>query len=144
MATTTMSDAYGGMPDISQLTPATGRVGQPASGTYGEGAPLADLQRQLPAPTAPPQGMDAAPSPAGGLMPEPPPGGALPRSLMPGSVAPTTRPSEAPSTPLTMPTPIAETPSEQQIQRLEAWARDPNVSETTRAWAQSILDSLER
>lgn len=134
-----MSDAYGDLPDISQLTPATGKVGAPASGTYGEGAALADLQRQLPPPTAP-QGQAAPGSP--GMMPMPEAGGALPRSLTPGSIAPTTRPAEPLSTPLTQQMPIGETPSAQQRQLLEAWASDPNLRETTRVWAQSVLAAL--
>lgn len=136
-----MSDAYGDMPDISQLTPATGRVGAPPSGTYGETAALHDLQRQLPAPTAPPQGQ-GMPAASPGMMPLPEPSGALPRSLTPGSIAPSTRPSEPLSTPLTQQTPIAETPSAQKRQMLEAWARDPTLSETMRTWAQMILDQL--
>lgn len=133
-----MSDAYGEMPDISQLAPATGRVGAPASGTYGEKAALVDLQRQLPAPTVPQGQPQAGPTPSSGPLPLPGPSGALPKSIS----APSTRPAEPLSTPLTQPMPIAETPSGQQRQILQAWARDPNLRETTRIWAQGILDAL--
>ena len=135
-----MSDAYrADTPDISQLTPATGRVGAPASGTYGEQQALRDIESALPAPTPGPAGAQPAPSPGGGGgLPLAPPSGALPRSIM----APTTRPSEPISTPLAQPIPVGETPSQQKRQLLEAWSRDPSLSETTRLWAQSILDSL--
>ncbi len=138
-----MSDAYGDMPDISQLTPATGRVGQPQSGTYGEAAALNEVEAALPAPTGAPAGPGmGAPSPSSGPLPLAPPSGALPRSLMPGKIMPSTRPQEPLSTPLTQPIPVGETPSAQKVQLLQAWARDATLSETTRVWAQSILASL--
>lgn len=138
-----MSDAFntvrGDTPDISQLTPATGRVGQPATGTYGEQQALADLERALPAPTATPEQEGPSFEATGGEMPLPPPSGDLPRSIL----APSTRPDEPLATPPAQPVPIGETPSEQQIQWLQALVRDPNLRETTRMWAQSILDGLE-
>jgi hypothetical protein len=133
-----MSDPYG-MPDISQMAPATGPVGAPPSGTYGEGGPLQQLRDSLPAPAAPAAGPAAGPSGGGGgAMPMPPPSGALPKGIS----APTTRPYEPMSTPLSQPIPVGETPSAQQRQQVEAWARDPSKSETFRMWAQSILDRL--
>jgi hypothetical protein len=129
------------MPDVSQMTPATGRVGAPASGTYGEKAALADTMAALPAPTPglTPPGADRAPSGAGGPLPLSPPSGALPRSIG----APSTRPHEPMATPLTQPMPIAEEPSMQLRQQVEAWAHDPQRSDTFRAWAQSILNRME-
>lgn len=136
-----MSDAYGGrpaVPDISQLAPANGRVGVPASGTYGEKAALAELEGSLPPPTVA-QEQGGAPLPGGGgPLPLPGPSGALPRSI----AAPSTRPMEPMSTPLAQPMPIGETPSAQLRQQIEAWARDSSKSETFRAWAQSMLDRL--
>lgn len=135
-----MSDAYrADTPDISQLTPATGRVGQPATGTYGEKAALADLQRALPAPTPglTPPGAEP-PVGTGGPLPLAAPSGALPRSI----AAPSSRVAEPLSTPLTQPIPIGETPSEQLRQQVSAWANDPTRADTFRAWAQSILDRL--
>ena len=135
-----MSDAYrADTPDISQLTPATGRVGAPASGTYGEQQALRDIESALPAPTPGPAGAQPAPSPGGGGgLPLAPPSGALPRSIM----APTTRPSEPISTPLAQPIPIGETPNAVLRQRVRAWATDPTVSDSQRSWAQHILYML--
>jgi hypothetical protein len=128
-----------GMPDISQMAPATGAVGAPPSGTYGEKAALAELEAALPAPTTP-DGAAAGPGGGGGggMLPVAGPSGALPRSIG----APTACPYEPMSTPLSQPIPVGETPSAQTRQQVEAWARDPQRSETFRAWAQSILDRL--
>jgi hypothetical protein len=133
-----VSDGYG-MPDVSQMAPAGGPVGAPASGTYGEGAPLTALRESLPAPTgaAAEAGPAAGPAP-GGPLPLPSPSGALPAGLS----APSTRPYEPLSTPLTQATPVGETPSARNRQQVEAWAKDHTKSETFRAWAQSILDRL--
>jgi hypothetical protein len=131
------------VPDIATMAPASGAVGKPESGTYGEKAQAAQLAADLPstdagaAPGGPPQALP----PMGGGMPTPPPpsgAGGLPA----GITAPTRRPGEAVSTPLSMPAPVAATSSEQQIQTLQMWANDPQRSQMFREWAQIALEKL--
>jgi len=43
-----------------------------------------------------------------------------------------------------MPMPIADAPTEQQIQTLQAWATNPNASQVFREWAQAALQAYEQ
>jgi hypothetical protein len=129
------------VPDIATMAPASGRVGAPDSGTYGEKAQAAQLEADLPSSSPSPGPSPQALPPMGGGMPTPPPpsgAGGLPA----GIIAPTRRPGEAVSTPLSMPAPVAATSSEQQIQTLQMWANDPQRSQIFREWAQIALEKL--
>ena len=129
------------MYEPSKLSPASGSQSAPTSGRYGDQIELDRLQSGMrqPRPTAPsPSEPSISPGPA--LMPSPPPSGPLPRSL----TAPTTRPNEPISTPLTPDEPIAELPPMQRTQLLEAVARDPTVSETTRRFALTLLQARQQ
>jgi hypothetical protein len=125
--------------DIAAMTTAVGRQGAPNSGTYGEKAALDELQSELPQPEpAAPQSPQPT-MPSGGGFQQPPSGG-LPKAIF----APTKRPEEPVSTPLSMPMPIADAPTEQQIQTLQAWATNPNASQVFREWAQAALQAYEQ
>jgi hypothetical protein len=128
------------MPDVASQQPASGGQNKPASGTYGEGAALQQLEAQLPGTGGGPGGpgpVQPTPAPVGPGLP-PRQSGALPGAI----AAPTRNPDEAISTPLTTTAPVGAMPSEQRIQMYRFLATTPSVSETTRAWAQSVLASF--
>jgi hypothetical protein len=129
------------VPDIAQMAPASGKVGAPSSGTYGEKAQADQLARDLPSSSGP-GGAGPSPQPLppmGGGMPQPAaPKGGLPAGLM----APTRRPNEPVETPLTAPAPVAASSNEQLVQFAQMVATDPNVSQMFREWAQLQLEKL--
>jgi hypothetical protein len=138
-----MSDisAAEGAADITTMSPPGGGQNKPSSGTYGEGAALANLEAQLPGtPSSGAAGPGAVSPPAMGPGLPPRQSAGLPSAI----AAPTRRPGEQVSTPLTAQAPMPSQPSEQRMQLFRALASSPNVSETTRVWAQSVVDSFTR
>jgi hypothetical protein len=91
----------------------------------------------LPAPTVTEPGAGPAAGGGGGALPLPPPSGALPANL----AAPSNRPYEALSTPLSQPIPVATEPTQQQIQLWQAWSRDPSRP-ALQEFARIALDRL--
>ena len=124
---------------LDQL-PAGGGVNTPSSGSYGDVVELEALASALPG--AQPQEsapMAAAPPPMTPRPPQPASTG-LPAALF----APTTQPDVPVGTPLTQTTPVGGTPQEQRIQLLDAYARDPNMSEVSRQLFARYRDRLIR
>jgi hypothetical protein len=125
-----------------EKTPMAGTsVNKPESGTYGEKADLANLQQSLP-PMGPGGGAEGGPAP----MPQPSP-------AMPGR--PGGRPMNAPAgvpdvllgtedaaTPAAAPNAPGASPEAARLALLEQLASSTEVSETTRAWARLVLESL--
>lgn len=132
-------------PDVTQL-PQTGSVSAPDSGTYGIKAAADRLS----------QGMQPAPAPGG------PTGAPAPTvSTMPGSATPEvpsgpfglpaaiTAPTQNPGQPVGTPMPVAVNPVEnaqaanqKRLSFLDMLARNPDVSDATREWAQTVMSHL--
>lgn len=125
-------------------------VNQPESGTYGEKQANTDLQAQLPqmgkpsggggAPVAPdpnPVTEMAGPGPGRPDMA----GGAAPPEGVPGAIF-QGGPAQAPLGP--PPNPVAGAANAQQgrLIVLQQLASSPDVSQTTREWASTVLKSL--
>lgn len=142
------------VPDTIEKTPlANQSVNKPASGTYGEKADAARLKAQLP--QSQPQG-GAAPggptpmgAPAVGGIPNPqgrPANADLPPGVPAALGHPTERPGVPLSNPLVGPTPNpvtqAESARDARVALLMALVNDPSVSDTTREWAQTVLEML--
>lgn len=126
--------------DVIEQLPAGGNVAQPTSGSYGDVVELEALASALPG--AQPQQsspMQAAPPPMTPRPPQPAATG-LPSALF----APTTQPDVPVGTPLTQTSPVGGSPQEQRIQLLDAYARDPNMSEVTRQLMARYRDRLIR
>lgn len=127
-------------------------VNKPASGTYGEKADLSRLQKSLPQTSAGPQPAGAQPMPA--INPQPispqpaaqgrPTTGAAPPLGVPSVLlSPTTQPDRPVNTPLSSPSPTAVVnPMQSRLAMLDALANSPDVSPTTREWAQNLIDLL--
>jgi hypothetical protein len=130
--------------DITKMPMPGGNVNAPASGTYGEGAALENLKRQLPSPAAPgPSAQNpVAPMPSppgGGMVPAPAPG------VPPALLAPTQRPDVPVSTPLAGvggPAPMTQSAAQRRLAVLDALANNPDVSEQTREWASTLISQL--
>lgn len=126
-------------------------VGKPASGSYGEGADLQRLKQQLPqgAIGNPPPAPAATPLPPVSAKPmvkptrpvgRPPTGAAAPPGipsaiLHPGDIA---APAAAPPAPGSQ-----VSPDQARLFLLQNLAQSPQVSSTTRAWAQEVLQILQ-
>lgn len=129
------------MAEAIEKTPTANQsVNQPASGTYGEGAALDRLKASLPA-------MDPAVPTNAGPAPMPPPQAVLPQS----GGRPTNAPMGIPgvvlgggAAPGPANTPVAPAPNPQaaRLTLLEGLATSQDVSETTRQWAQAVLEAL--
>jgi hypothetical protein len=108
-----------GQPDVIDQLPAGGNPSEPQSGSYGDVVDLERLKSALP-----------------GQQPSEPAG---------VRAGPTRQPDVPISTPLTQTAPIGGIPSEQRIQLLEAWSRDPRMSqesrETIRGWLNRLIRS---
>lgn len=126
-------------PDVVSAAPPGGNVNKPESGTYGDVTELERLQSALPGaqPQQPNQLRPLAPM---APMPAPAQTGGLPRAIF----DPSTQPDVPVSTPLAAPTPVAGTATEQRIQLLDAYARDPSFSEETRQFFARYRDRLIR
>lgn len=128
--------------DINKMPMPGGNVNAPASGTYGEGAALENLKRQLPSTPSPGPSTQnpVAPMPTprlGGMAPAPTPG--VPSALL----APTSRPDVPVSTPLAGgPMPMSQSAAQRRLAVLDALANNPDVSEATREWAGILLGHL--
>ena len=123
--------------------PVGGGMNKPASGTYGEKAPLERLEAQLPD-AGDPQAAGQAPLPPMGQTPPlPPPAAGLPRSIFEPSRQPGV-PAGAPMAPDAPPPP--STPSETVIRTMQMLAenKDRSVSRTTQTFAQNFLAALGR
>lgn len=131
-------------PDVTQL-PQTGSVSQPDSGTYGIKAAADKLS----------QGMQPAPAPGGDQAPPPNvstmPGGAKPQpSQGPfGLPAAITAPTQQPGVPVGTPLPVSVNPvqnaqaaNQKRLAWLDMLARNPDVSDATREWAQTVMGHL--
>ena len=137
-----MADTF----DIAKQ-PSPAGIGKPGSGSYGEGAALDRLKAQLPevAPGAGPTADRPAPMPlpVPNQAPTSPPG-------VPGALFdPTARPDVPVSTPLAgfgqapvSPVAAAATQRQRNMAVLDALVSDPNVSEVTREWAQTLIDRM--
>ncbi len=126
-----------------EKTPTAGTsVNQPDSGTYGEKKAINDLKAALPPmgpgqaqpglePSPMPQPSPAMPAQAGGRPVNAPPG--VPDAIFAGGLegAPT------PNAP-------AASPEAARLALLEQLASSQEVSETTREWAQVVLEALSR
>lgn len=130
-------------PDITQL-PGAGSVSQPASGTYGAGAAVDKLKQGMglqPTQGEPPPGPNISTTP-GAAKPQVSSG---PFGLPPAITAPTQQPNTPVSTPLAAPVnPVAQAgmPSQQRIALLDMLSRNPDVSDATREWAQTVVAKL--
>jgi hypothetical protein len=130
-------------PDVLEQVPAGGGMNKPESGTYGEKAALADLQKQLPVQDQqqPGPAMQPTPGPMGG---RPAPSSGLP----PGLMAPTRQPDVPVSTPLTgqsaVGSPLAGAADVRQkrLLLLDALSQSPEVSPETREWASIMKQKL--
>ena len=130
--------------EISKMPMPGGNVNAPASGTYGEGAALEALKKQLPSTPA------AGPSTQNPVapMPTPPAGAGVSNTPAPGLpsalLAPTQRPDVPVSTPLagSGPAPMPMSAQQQRLHALDVLANDPNVSPETREWAQALVARL--
>lgn len=130
-------------PDISQL-PQSPNASKPASGTYGDVATADKLKQAMglgqrtpgpPAPNISPMPGGAKPEQAGGPF-------GLPASI----TAPTQQPDVPVSTPLAA-TPInpvqqAGDNMQKRLAFLDMLARNPDVSDTTREFAQTLIAKL--
>lgn len=133
--------------DVSQMPLAGPAPNQPDSGTYGAKAQTEALQKAIG--MAPPTGGPAGqqgPPPMNGL-----PGGAKPQAStgpfgLPAAITnPSTQPNVPGSTPLAQPVnPVANaaTPSQKNLALLDMLTKNPDVSDTTREWAQLVLSRL--
>lgn len=133
-------------PEVTAIDKMPGSVNKPASGTYGDQANLDDLRSSMSVPGA--ETGSASPQPA----PAPPgaPRGQQPQVSAPGTVPdillrPSTQPGTPPSTPLAgegIPSDVSAGVSAGHRAILQRLAAAPNVSQTTRRWAQAVLESL--
>jgi hypothetical protein len=124
------------MPMIEQMAPASGGVGEPSSGSYGEKQQVADLEAALPPmeqPTGQPAPRPVPPMAPGMLAPQ---SGGLPKGMM----LPSRRPEEAPGAPLSMQAPMPSTTPEQRIAKWHEIASNPNNSEEFRRLARMLLE----
>lgn len=124
---------------VNQL-PATGNPMEPQSGTYGRVADTDRLKQQLDLPGAGPGGAAVKPTPPPPGMPQgtqitPPPGG-VPDVLM----KPTSRPDVPASTPLQGTEPPPSQTVQNHIAALEALLNSPTTSQTTKRWAETVLE----
>lgn len=126
-------------------------VNKPESGTYGEKADRARLERALPPMQPAIQPSGGGPTPMGGTSPTVPPlPGGRPKVAPPGVPAavmgPTDRPGVPTQTPLTGPvqSPIAtaESVAQARIALLQQLATSDEVSAETREWAEMVLEIL--
>lgn len=137
--------------------PAGGNVNRPDSGVYGEGAALESLKKSLPTTGATPAAAPAgAPVPSVGTEPvapvvrnegRPRTGAAVPPGIPSVLLAPTQQPQIPVGTPLASAAPAApgngaSTPSQSRLAMLDMLANSPDVSPTTREWAQNLMDAL--
>lgn len=143
------------VPDTIEKTPtADSSVNKPASGTYGEKAELNRLRAALPQTQGGPGGPPApggAPGPSGGVSPMPGDPGRPSGSTMPPGVPDVLgHPTERPGVPIGQPlaqggeSPVTQAESARDARRalLMALSQSPQVSDTTREWAQMILESV--
>jgi hypothetical protein len=135
-------------PDVTQL-PQTGSVQAPDSGTYGVKAANDRLAQNLQPAQAPGPGGPGGPPPA-------PPVSTLPASAksapstgpfgLPAAItAPTQQPNVPVGTPLAQAVnPVAQAGNgmQKRMAFLDMLARDPDVSDTTRQFAQTLIAKL--
>lgn len=136
------------MTDVSQMPLAGPAPNQPESGTYGAKAQTDALKKAIgmaPPSTGAPAGQQGPP-PMSGL-----PGGAKPQEStgpfgLPAAITnPTQQPNVPGSTPLAQPVnPVAsaQTSSQKNLALLDMLSKNPDVSDTTREWAQLVLSRL--
>ncbi len=131
------------IPDITQL-PGSGSVSKPDSGTYGDVTALQDLKKGTGLGEAPPgpPGPDVSTMPGSAqIKPSSGPFG-LPSAI----TAPTQQPDTPVGTPLAAapvnPVAQAGAPNQQRLAFLDMLARNPDVSDTTREWAQTVMAKL--
>lgn len=134
-------------PDITQL-PQAPKASQPDSGTYGIKAAADRLQQGMtPAPGPPPPGTEQSGPPISTL-----PGSARPQvssgpfGLPPAITSPTQQPNVPVGTPLAAapsnPVATAGAADQQRLAFLDMLARNPDVSDVTREFAQTMLAKL--
>lgn len=131
-------------PDVTQL-PQAGSVQAPDSGTYGVKAAAEQLQSGLQAAQAPGSTPPSAPPVStlpGGAKPQPSTG---PFGLPAAITAPTQSPDIPVATPLAQPyNPVANAAdaSQKRLAFLDMLSRNPDVSDTTRELAQTLMSKL--
>lgn len=134
-------------PDVTQL-PQAPKASQPDSGTYGIKAAADRLQQGMtPAPGPPPPGTEQAGPPVSTM-----PGSAKPQvssgpfGLPSAITSPTQQPDVPVSTPLAAapvnPVATAGAANQQRLAFLDMLARNPDVSDVTREWAQTTMAKL--
>lgn len=127
------------VPEIGQL-PGAPKQNAPTSGTYGLAA-AADRLKSGMTTEAPPQAPPVSTMP-GGAKPEASQG---PFGLPAAITAPTQQPNVPVSTPLAQPVnPVANAvdASQKRLALLDMLSRNPDVSDATREWAQTVLAKL--
>lgn len=132
-----------GQPDVIEQVPATGNPMKPTSGSYGDVVETERLKQSLDLPGAGPGGAAVRPTPPPapgqpqGAQVAPPTGG-VPDVLM----RPTSMPDVPPSTPLR---PADQSARASQVQAnhvsvLQALVASPTASDTTKRWAEALLE----
>lgn len=133
-----------GIDEVEKLPTGQTPINRPASGTYGEKAALDNLESALPTASSP----GPMPGPAAGPTPMSPtnPVRSSRESKIPGIPAPIMKPASVEPTPagaMAPPSPVpAMSGAQRRLQILDMLATSPNVSETTREWAQRVMDIL--
>lgn len=132
-----------GQPDVIEQVPATGNPMKPTSGSYGDVVETERLKQSLDLPGAGPGGAAVAPTPPPapgqpqGAQVTPPTGG-VPDALM----RPTSMPDVPASTPLR---PADQSARASQVRAnhvsvLQALVASPTASDTTKRWAEALLE----
>ena len=135
-----------GIDEVEKLPVGQTPINRPASGTYGEKAALENLEAALPAASSSPGPM-TGPAQAGPAPMSPTnPVRSSRQSNIPGVPAPVMKPSSVEPTPGGMAPPAIPnatmTGSQRRLQILDMLATSPNVSATTREWAQRVMEIL--
>lgn len=134
-------------PDVTQL-PQTGSIQAPDSGTYGVKAANDKLAQGLQAATAPGPGAGGPPpAPSVSTLPASAPNtpSTGPFGLPAAITAPTQQPNVPVGTPLAQAVnPVAQAGNgmQKRMAFLDMLARDPDVSDTTREFAQNLIAKL--
>lgn len=130
-----------GQPDVVNQLPVTGNPMEPQSGTYGRVADTDRLKQQLDLPRGGPGGAAVKPTqppppgqPQGARIT--PPVGGVPDVLM----KPTTRPDVPASTPLQGTEPPPGPSVQNHVAALQALLNSPTTSQTTKRWAETVLE----